>query len=134
VEQENDSYKVVEEALEAEESASDEELDDGEIYDSLSEPEDEAETESSTEAEEDVSDPPAAPEKEEKTIDLHITANGEDVVLKNKTSYILVDVLDFYPFDLSVAKGNKLETLVNGISSEFTKPLGEGDEVRIYWI
>jgi hypothetical protein len=66
-------------------------------------------------------------------IDLHITVNGETVILKNKKSYILVDVLDFYPFDLTVAGGDKLETLVNGISSEFTKPLGEGDEVRIFW-
>jgi sulfur carrier protein ThiS len=74
----------------------------------------------------------AAPPVSE-NIDLHITVNGETVILKNKKSYILVDVLDFYPFDLTVAGGDKLETLVNGISSEFTKPLGEGDEVRIFW-
>jgi hypothetical protein len=74
----------------------------------------------------------AAPPVSE-NIDLHITVNGETVILKNKKSYILVDVLDFYPFDLTVAGGDKLETLINGISSEFTKPLGEGDEVRIFW-
>ena len=42
-------------------------------------------------------------------VELPITVNGDPVVLKNKKEYILVDVLDFYPFDLSVAKGNRLE-------------------------
>ena len=67
-------------------------------------------------------------------VELPITVNGDPVVLKNKKEYILVDVLDFYPFDLSVAKGNRLETLINGVSSDFTSPIHENDEVKIYWV
>lgn len=79
-------------------------------------------------------------EVQEKTVDsrseeiaLPILVNGEDVILRKKEKYILVDVLDFYPFDLSVAKGDKLETLVNGKSCEFTEPLKQGDRVEIFW-
>ena len=67
-------------------------------------------------------------------VELPITVNGDPVILKNKKEYILVDVLDFYPFDLSVAKGNRLETLINGVSSDFTSPVHENDEVKIYWV
>lgn len=66
--------------------------------------------------------------------DISIQVNGETVILKNKRSYILVDVLDFYPFDLSVARGDRLETLVNGVSAEFTQPVEAGDDVKIYWV
>lgn len=68
------------------------------------------------------------------SIDLTITVNGDTVILRNKKEYILVDVLDFYPFDLSVAKGNRLETLINGVSSDFTSPVHENDEIKIYWV
>ncbi len=67
-------------------------------------------------------------------IDMPVTVNGDPVTLKNKKEYILVDVLDFYPFDLSVAKGNRLETLINGVASDFTSPLHEGDDIKIYWV
>lgn len=66
--------------------------------------------------------------------DISILVNGEVVILRNKSQYILVDVLDFYPFDLSVARGDYLETLVNGVSADFTQPVNEGDEVQIYWV
>ena len=56
------------------------------------------------------------------------------MILRNKKSYILVDILDFYPFDLSVAGGTRLETLINGVSSDFTAPIHEGDEIQIYWV
>ena len=65
--------------------------------------------------------------------DVLIQVNGEPVTLSKKKDYILVDVLDFYPFDLSEAKGDRLETLINGVSSQFTDPLKEGDEVQIFW-
>lgn len=77
----------------------------------------------------------AEPEPEEPpSLDIQITVNEEPVILKNKKNYILVDVLDFYPFDLSVARGDRLETLVNGVSSEFTQPVKAGDEIRIFWV
>lgn len=64
---------------------------------------------------------------------ISVVVNGEEVLLKNKASYILVDVLDFYPFDTSVAKGNQLITKVNGEPVDFTFKLQAGDVIEIYW-
>lgn len=66
--------------------------------------------------------------------DLNITVNGEMVSLKGKKQYIVVDILDFYPVDTSVAHGNRLLTAVNGMECDFTYPLREGDAVRIEWV
>lgn len=66
--------------------------------------------------------------------DITITVNGDSVVLKGKTQYILVDVLDFYPIDTSVAHGERLETRVNGVECDFTHPVLAGDVVQIEWI
>lgn len=74
------------------------------------------------------------PQSEQEMIDLPVQVNGEEVVLRNKKQYILVDVLDFYSFDLSVARGSSLETSINGTVSEFTSPLQSGDEISIRWI
>lgn len=64
---------------------------------------------------------------------IHITVNGGPITLKKKAKYILVDVLDFYPFDLSVVKGIRLVTQINGESAEFSDPIQEGDIVDIFW-
>lgn len=71
-------------------------------------------------------------EVQEKTA--NITVNGEQVVLKGKPGYILVDVLDFYPVDTSVAHGDHLETSVNGIACDFTQAVNDGDIVKIEWV
>lgn len=63
-----------------------------------------------------------------------ITVNGEAVVLRNKANYILVDVLDFYPIDTTVAHGDHLEISSNGIECDFTHPVEPGDQVRIEWV
>lgn len=65
---------------------------------------------------------------------LSITVNGDAVVLKNKENYILVDVLDFYPVDTSVAHGDHLEMEVDGVACDFTYPLRQGANVRIEWV
>lgn len=63
-----------------------------------------------------------------------ITVNGDSVVLKGKSSYIMVDILDFYPIDTSVAHGERLEITKNGIESNFTEPVFAGDTVIIRWV
>ncbi|MDD7403436.1 MAG: cell division FtsA domain-containing protein [Butyribacter sp.] len=63
-----------------------------------------------------------------------ITVNGDTVIMRNKANYILVDVLDFYPVDTSVAHGERLETLVNGVPCDFTYPIHENDRVSIRWV
>lgn len=72
-------------------------------------------------------------EKIEHPIIIKVTVNEQEVTLTGKESYILVDVLDVYSFDLSVAKGSTLITTINGILSEFTTPIKEEDIIQIYW-
>lgn len=62
-----------------------------------------------------------------------VTVNGETVTLSGKKQYILVDVLDFYPFDTSVAKGSRLITNVNQQLADFTTSLCNGDYIELYW-
>lgn len=66
--------------------------------------------------------------------DITITVNGDTVVMKGKKKYILVDVLDFYPVDTSVAHGDHLETSVNGVPGDFMLPVNDGDNVVIQWV
>lgn len=65
--------------------------------------------------------------------DITVTVNGADVVLSNKAQYILVDVLDFYPFDLSVAKGKSFVTKINDRVAQFTDGIQENDRIELYW-
>lgn len=76
----------------------------------------------------------AAEQGKGSTKNISIVVNGEPVVLRNKTDYIFVDVLDFYPFDTSVARGDHLELRVNGIPCDFTHPVKEGDQIQIEWV
>lgn len=67
------------------------------------------------------------------TKEIVVTINGEEVVLKGKESYIYVDVLDFYPFDMSAATTSRLVTKVNGELADFTTNLCEYDSIDLYW-
>ena len=66
-------------------------------------------------------------------INITITVNGTPVVLKNKSSYIFVDILDFYPFNTQKAGGSDLVRKINGERCDFTSPLKNGDAAEIYW-
>lgn len=65
--------------------------------------------------------------------DLYVIINNEPVKLSNKTNYIFVDIFDFYPFDLTKAKGNELVRTLNGEQADFTSPLKEKDMIELYW-
>lgn len=65
--------------------------------------------------------------------DMYIIVNRKPVVLKNKSKYIFVDILDFYPFDTRTAGGTELITKIDGIKCDFTSPLYEGCNAEIYW-
>lgn len=67
------------------------------------------------------------------SVNLAITVNGTPVTLRNKSSYIFVDVLDFYPFNTQKAGGSDLVRKINGEKCDFTSPLKQGDAVEIYW-
>lgn len=67
------------------------------------------------------------------TNDIIVIVNNTKVVLKGKASYILVDVLDFYPFDTSVVGGKRLMLKINGETAVFSSPVNEGDIIKIEW-
>ena len=73
-------------------------------------------------------------DRESSTKNIAVIVNGENVVLRNKADYIFVDILDFYPFDTSVAHGDHLELRVNGVKCDFTHPVKEGDQIQIEWV
>lgn len=72
-------------------------------------------------------------ESEVPPIELSLFVNGTKVVLKNKKSYIVVDILDFYDFDVTTAKGSRVVVKVNKTPGDFTSPVAEGDFVELYW-
>ena len=67
-------------------------------------------------------------------VSINIIVNGDAVTLSGKAEYILVDVLDFYPVDTSVAHGDKLLTSVNGMDCDFMHPVKAGDVCIIKWV
>lgn len=66
-------------------------------------------------------------------VDMLVIVNGRPVTLKGKSSYCFVDVLDFYPFDVSQAHGQTVIMQINGEKAEFTSPLNVGDVIDLYW-
>lgn len=62
-----------------------------------------------------------------------ITVNGQPVVLKGKSSYMLVDVLDVYSFNLADARGRRAVVNVNGVPTNFMQALADSDHVELYW-
>lgn len=66
--------------------------------------------------------------------DILITVNGDPVLLRKKERYILVDVLDFYPVDTAIPRGDRLQLKVDGKECDFTEPVVDGSEVIIQWV
>ena len=65
--------------------------------------------------------------------DITVKVNDTIVTLKGKVHYLLVDVLDFYPFDMSEYRG-RLILEVNGVGDmDFTSHIHDGDQIRIAW-
>ncbi len=85
---------------------------------------------------EEKTSPEAAVEEEtvEKTEDgLMVIVNKEKVYLKNKKSYIFVDIFNFIDFDLTVPHGKSVILKLNGKDAAYTDILNEGDEIEVYW-
>lgn len=97
-----------------------------------------------------VEEEAAAVEKAEKTVpeqkmisqphmmpgtkrEITVIVNKTPVTLRGKESYTFVDILDFYPFDLTTMRGKRLVTNVNGTHAEFIQPIDEGAVIDIYW-
>ena len=62
-----------------------------------------------------------------------VRVNNTPVVLSGKESYTFVDILDFYPFDLTAMHGRRLVTNVDGVHAEFIQPIQDGAVIELYW-
>lgn len=75
--------------------------------------------------------------KEEKKtasyVDLHVTVNGESIVLTGKTQYVYVDIFDKYDFDLTRVRGKKLVQTIDGVDAQHFSPLHNGAVIELYW-
>jgi hypothetical protein len=65
--------------------------------------------------------------------EIHILVNGQRITLKGKDKYIFVDILDYYEFDMTVARGTSLVLKVNQQSAEFSSSIENEDVIDIYW-
>lgn len=72
---------------------------------------------------------PAAPEKTEVVVQI----NGQPVRLTGKSSYVFVDIFDFYEFDLKASAGRAVVTKLNGENAQFSAVLKDGDEITLGW-
>lgn len=65
--------------------------------------------------------------------EIHILVNGQRITLKGKDKYIFVDILDYYAFDMTVARGTSLVLKVNRQPAEFSSSIVNEDVIDIYW-
>ncbi len=75
----------------------------------------------------------AQPEAPQGAVDMMVIVNGRPVTLKGKNMYYFVDILDFYPFDVSTAHGQTVITQINGEKADFSSVLHAGDVIDLYW-
>lgn len=64
---------------------------------------------------------------------MQVTVNKMTIHVGKKLKNIFVDILDVYPFDLSVAKGTTVVMKRNGVPADFTTPIEEFDQIELYW-
>lgn len=64
---------------------------------------------------------------------IYVIVNTEVVNLSGKSSYIFVDILDFYQFNTSKAGGKEVVMTINGNPATFTDPIKDGDIIDLYW-
>lgn len=62
-----------------------------------------------------------------------VKVNNQEVTLTGKEKYIFVDILDFYPFDMSKLGGSELVTTLNGEKADFSDEITDGAEIEIFW-
>lgn len=67
-------------------------------------------------------------------VNIKIKVNQTEVVLKGKSEYVFVDILDFYHFDFKEPKGKNIVMTLNGEKAEFSTTIKEADVIEIYWV
>ena len=69
----------------------------------------------------------------EKSQSIKVNVNMTEVTLSGKSVYKIVDILDFYPFDIKTAHGKSVVIKRNGVDAGFSTDVYGGDDVKIYW-
>lgn len=64
---------------------------------------------------------------------IKVLINGQSVTMTGKTDYVLVNLFDFYKFDLSKPQGNRVVIKLNGLEAEYMAPLNDSDVIEIFW-
>ncbi len=64
---------------------------------------------------------------------IYVIVNTQVINLSGKSSYIFVDILDYYPFDTSKAGGKEVIMTINGNPATFTDAIKDGDIIDLYW-
>ena len=72
-------------------------------------------------------------EKETVKKGITVWVNEEQIELKPKEQYRIVDILDVYPFDVEQAAGRKLRLLQNETETNFSEFLHENDRIVLGW-
>lgn len=72
-------------------------------------------------------------EKEAVKKGITVWVNEEQIELKPKEQYRIVDILDVYPFDVEQAAGRKLRLLQNETETNFSEFLHENDRIVLGW-
>ena len=85
-------------------------------------------------AEDDKSEPGAEAEPVKSIHDILIMVNKTPVKLSGKAEYVLVDLFQFYKFDLnSPQKGGNIVLKLNDVVGDYMAPIKDGDIVDLYW-
>lgn len=61
-----------------------------------------------------------------------VNINGENITLKGKAQYLIVDIFDYIDFDLTIAKGI-INLNLNGEKAPYTASIKEGDIIEVFW-
>lgn len=66
------------------------------------------------------------------TKEIKVNVNEKEIVMRDKKSYIFVDVFNYIKFDLSYSKG-RLVLKLNDKKAGYNDELKNGDKINIYW-
>ena len=53
--------------------------------------------------------------------------------MAGKDFYILVDIFDYVPFDLSAGGGKEIVVKLNGVRPSYMQEIKNGDAIEVYW-
>ncbi len=65
---------------------------------------------------------------------IHVTANGKEITMSDKTEYVFVDIFNYIDFNTNESGGRRAESRINGEICGYVAPLHDGDVATIEWV